>query len=74
MLTIAQQAALKALPQLLPADADERRELFAVMKEVTTAAGELDGEAKHRFDEIEALFDIKPAAVTRRSIKAEARL
>ena len=74
MLAIDEQAALKALPQLLPVDADERRQLFKVMKEVTTAAGDLDGEAKRRFDEIEVLFNITPApARARQSVKPEPR-
>jgi pimeloyl-ACP methyl ester carboxylesterase len=64
MLVIDQSAALKALPHLLPAEPDERRQLFDAMTAVITAAGELDGEAKHRFDQIRVLFDIHagPAA------------
>lgn len=63
-LTIDQDAALKALPQLLPRDAVARRELFEKIRAIRMAAGELEGEAKRRFDEIETLFDIaacKPA-------------
>lgn len=41
MLIADQPAPLKALPRLLPADADERRELFDAMRVVTTAAEEL---------------------------------
>jgi pimeloyl-ACP methyl ester carboxylesterase len=62
MLTIDQQAALKTLPLLLPADPDVRQEFFDAMTTVITAAGELDGEAKRRFEEIKALFDIKTAS------------
>jgi len=61
ILTIDQTGALAALPGLLPADDEERRQLFKAMRAVITAAGELDGEAKRRFDEIELLFDIKAA-------------
>ena len=75
VLNLDQKAALQALPQLLPAHPDERRELFEAMKAVITAAGELDGEAKRRFDEIEALFDTHTApAVARQRVKAEASL
>ena len=63
-LTIDQEAALEALPQLLPADADARRKLFEEIRAIRTAAGELDGEAKRRLDEIEALFDIGARAPT----------
>jgi pimeloyl-ACP methyl ester carboxylesterase len=73
MLTIDQNAALKALPRLLPAKADERRELYDAMRAVITATGELDGEARRRFDEIKVLFDIKAApAPARHSGRAEA--
>ncbi len=74
MLSIDQQAALQALPRLVPADADERRQLFDAMEAVITAAGELDGEARRRFDEIKVLFDTKAApARARHSGQAEAR-
>ncbi len=62
MLTIDQDAALRALPQLLPVSADARRTLFDEIKAIRTAAGELDGEAKLRLDEIEVLFDIPRSA------------
>jgi hypothetical protein len=57
-LTIDREAALKALPRLLPADVKARRKLFEEIRAIRTAAGELDGEAKHRLDEMEVLFDI----------------
>ncbi len=73
MLVIDQKEALKALPRLLPADSNERRKLFDAMRAVMTAAGELDGEAKRRFDSIKALFDMKAApAAARRSGRADA--
>jgi hypothetical protein len=73
MLTIDQNAALRTLPRLLPAKADERRELFEAMRAVITAAGELDGEAERRFDEIKVVFDTKAApAPARHSGRAEA--
>ncbi len=59
MLTIDQEAALQALPRLLPASVDLRRKLFEEIKAIRTAAGELEGEAKRRLDEMEALFDIE---------------
>ena len=57
-LTIDEEAALQALPRLLPADADARCALFDEIKAIRTAAGELDGEAKRRLDEVEALFNV----------------
>ena len=60
MLTVDEEAALKALPQLLPADNATRRALFEKIKAIRTAAGELEGEAKRRLEEVEALFEIGP--------------
>jgi pimeloyl-ACP methyl ester carboxylesterase len=57
MLIIDQKAALETLPRLLPADANERRQLFDAMRAVITVAGEPDGEAKRRFEEIKVVFD-----------------
>jgi pimeloyl-ACP methyl ester carboxylesterase len=57
-LTIDKDAALKALPRLLPADAKARWKLFEEIRAIRTAAGELDGEAKRRLDEMEVLFDV----------------
>jgi pimeloyl-ACP methyl ester carboxylesterase len=64
MLTIDEGAALRALPKLLPTDAAKRRAMFQKIRDIRTAAGELEGEAKRRFDEVRRLFDIeaRPAA------------
>jgi pimeloyl-ACP methyl ester carboxylesterase len=56
-LVIDEKAALQALPRLLPADADERRALFHKIRTVSTAAGELEGEARRRLAEMKALFE-----------------
>jgi len=64
-LTIDPQAALKALPKLLPPGVETRRKLFEEIRSIRTAAGELDGESRRRLDEMEALFDLgaaRPAA------------
>jgi pimeloyl-ACP methyl ester carboxylesterase len=64
MLTIDEQAALEALPKLLPTDVANRRVLFEKIREIRTAAGELEGEAKRRFEEVRRLFNLeaRPAA------------
>jgi hypothetical protein len=56
-LVIDQKAALQTLPRLLPADHDERRALTAELTAICTAAGELEGEAKRRLEEIKHLFE-----------------
>jgi pimeloyl-ACP methyl ester carboxylesterase len=64
MLTIDEVAALRALPKLLPADATKRRAMFEGIRHIRTAAGELEGEAKRRLEEVRRIFDIeaRPAA------------
>jgi hypothetical protein len=57
-LVIDDQAALQALPRLLPADADTRRAMFEEIRTISLATGELEGEAKRRLDEMEVLFEV----------------
>jgi len=63
MLTIDERAALEALPKLLPADAAKRRAMFEKIREIRTAAGELEGEAKRRFEEVRRLFNLEARPV-----------
>jgi hypothetical protein len=58
MLLIDEEAALAAIPDLLPADAALRRKAFAALPEVLSAAGELTGEALNRLRRIARLFGI----------------
>jgi pimeloyl-ACP methyl ester carboxylesterase len=69
MLTIDERAALEALPKLLPSDPAKRRAMFEKIREIRTAAGELEGEAKRRLEEVRRLFDIeaRPAAAPAKS-------
>jgi pimeloyl-ACP methyl ester carboxylesterase len=69
MLSIDERAALEALPKLLPSDPAKRRAMFEKIREIRTAAGELEGEAKRRFEQIRRLFEsgARPAAVPAKS-------
>ena len=58
-LALDEQAALEALPRLLPADAAERSDLFEKIRAIAVAAGDLDPEAHRRLCEMEALFSAK---------------
>ncbi|TXL75650.1 DUF3141 domain-containing protein [Vineibacter terrae] len=64
MLIVDQQAALAAIPALLPNDADQRRKAFATLCQVLEAAGQIAGEPAHRLMQVEKLFDpdAEPAA------------
>jgi hypothetical protein len=56
MLLIDPEAALAAIPALLPDDADERRKGFAAMRQVLAASGEIVGDAAERLERVARLF------------------
>lgn len=61
-LVLDERAAVQALPRLLPAGVEARRTLFDqvsdLIRTLSTAVGELEGEAKRRRDEVQALFEM----------------
>jgi hypothetical protein len=65
MLLIDAEAALAAIRDLLPRDADARRKAFAAIRKVLTARGEITGEAAERLRRIARLFEVeaRPVAV-----------
>jgi len=75
-LVIDERAALQALPRLLPAEAEARRALFDQIRDlirtISTAAGELEGEAKRRLDEMMVLFEMGACAPERPLLEREA--
>ena len=58
-LAVDEQAALEALPRLLPADAAERLGMFEKIRAIAVASGDLAPEADRRLCEMEALFNTK---------------
>lgn len=64
MLLIDQEAALAAIPDLLPSDGKLRRKAFAGLRQVLRARGEITGEAADRLQRIARLFgvELEPAA------------
>ena len=64
MLLIDQQAALAALPSLLPPDAQTRSEAFDVVRQVMAACGEISAEDEKRLSEIGRLFGIGEEGAT----------
>jgi hypothetical protein len=64
MLLIDKDASLAALPSMLPAEAETRREAFNVIKEVMAACGELSTEDEKRLSEIGRLFGIAEEGAT----------
>jgi hypothetical protein len=70
-LLLDRDAALAAIPHMLPADAKARAELLGRIRRVVSAAGEPGGERAERLAQIEKLFGAGPAAG--RSRKAATR-
>jgi hypothetical protein len=57
MLLIDEEAALAAIPSLLPPGADERQKALAVLSQVLNARGDLTGAAAERMERIARLFE-----------------
>ena len=55
-LLLDQEAALSAIPRMLPADTAEREQALTALRQVVSATGELSGERAARLAQIEALF------------------
>jgi pimeloyl-ACP methyl ester carboxylesterase len=56
MLLIDQEAALRAIPAMLPSDAEERQKAFDLIKQVLGARGEMTAEDDKRMREVAQLF------------------
>jgi pimeloyl-ACP methyl ester carboxylesterase len=63
LLLLDEEAALAAIPKMLPEGIDERRRALAGINQILNAAGELTGEARERFMRIVRLFDLGEADV-----------
>ena len=61
LLLIDQEAALSAIPSLLPPNAEARRKGLAVLQQVVTARGKPSGEVADRMGRVERLFDSQDA-------------
>ena len=59
MLVLDEEAALAAIPALLPARAEERRKGVTILHQLAGARGELTGERTKRLDRVTALFKSK---------------
>lgn len=57
MLLIDQEAALAAIPALLPADLEARRKGLMLLRDVLTASGDLTGETARRMERMTQLFE-----------------
>ena len=64
LLLLEPEAALAAMPQLLPADIDQRRRGLAAIRNVLSASGEISGETEQRFKRVAGLFGISDVGAT----------
>jgi transcription antitermination factor NusA-like protein len=55
-LLLAPEAALAAIPEMLPADAEARTKMLAAIQRTVNAAGQVSGKRGERLAQIEALF------------------
>jgi pimeloyl-ACP methyl ester carboxylesterase len=60
MLLIDPEAALAAIPDMLPSDMEARRRGLAILLQVLSARGEIAGEAAERLARVTQLFGLKP--------------
>ena len=58
MLLIDHEAALRAIPSMLPTDVEARQKAFSLIKEVLSARGEMTPEDEKRISEVARLFDV----------------
>jgi hypothetical protein len=64
ILLVDTEAALAALPSMLPPDADTRRKAFDLIRQIMTARGELSVEDKERMQRLARVFDIDEPSTT----------
>ncbi len=63
MLLIDTDAALAAIPSMLPPDAETRREAFGLIRQALGAIGEFSAEDKKRLDAVARLFGLDEASI-----------
>jgi hypothetical protein len=75
MLLIDTDAALAAIPSMLPPDAETRREAFGLIRQALGAIGEFSAEDKKRLDAVARLFgvDEPSTAASKLTVIASAR-
>ncbi|MCP4615726.1 MAG: DUF3141 domain-containing protein [Bradyrhizobium sp.] len=59
MLLLDREAALGAIPKLLPASMDKRRKAFAAVRDVLSASAEISGEVARRLKQVAKLFGLE---------------
>ena len=63
MLLLEPEAALAAIPKLLPESAEQRRASFAAIREVLSASAEISGETARRLKRVAELFGVDASGI-----------
>jgi pimeloyl-ACP methyl ester carboxylesterase len=71
MLLIDQEAALAAIPSMLPPDVETREKAYGVIKQVLSARGEFSAEDKKRMSEVAKLFGLDGGVTHLRKVPKE---
>jgi hypothetical protein len=58
MLLLDRDAALAAIPKLLPDNMDERRKAFSAIQELLSASAQISGEVAKRLNQVAGLFGL----------------
>ena len=74
MLLLDEEAALAALPDLLPDDEEQRRTAFDVLGTVVTATGDLNKDARTRLARVAELFGLTEKGMDRRMEKGSEKV
>jgi hypothetical protein len=69
LLLIDQDAALGAIPSLLPRDADLRRKALGLIEQALSARGDLSAEERRRMQEVARLFGLDDDTGNRNSVR-----
>ncbi len=72
-LRLDQDAALSAIPKMLPRGQKERQKALDIIRRVATSSGELEGEKAKRWAKVEKLFAPAPKAAAGRARKKRVR-
>ena len=64
MLLLDREAALAAIPRMLPDNMDDRRRVFSAMEEILSASAKISGEVADRLKQVAGLFGLDAAATS----------
>jgi len=59
MLLLDREAALAAIPKILPNSMDDRRRVLSMIQEILSASAEISGEVASRLKQVVALFGLE---------------